>query len=327
MRIALACVVVGGLAAAARAQPDATPETGSEAARLFEAGLAARDAGRDAEACELFAQARAKDPRAIGAVIGLGLCNEKLGKIATAYALYTEALEFATSANFARQREAMQAKVAELAPQVPILEVALAAPLPSGKLVVDDRVVQPGEVPVDPGPHVVVYTAPGRIPFERELSIELGGRVRVEVAALALPETRTVVHRVGNRRRSIGLATAITGAGLLAVAGGLAWYANDLYDDQFVDPDGAGGELPPCGGRPVIDGHEGCNADGDKAINRARSFGTTATVLAGVGLAAAATGVILWLTAPSGEAPASRTARVVPAVSADGVGIVVSGGF
>src|SRR5687768_13568039 len=105
MRIALACVVVAGLAASARAQPDTAPGPGSEAARLFEAGLAARDAGRDTEACELFAQARAKDPRAIGAVIGLGLCNEKLGKIATAYALYTEALEFATSANFARQRE------------------------------------------------------------------------------------------------------------------------------------------------------------------------------------------------------------------------------
>ena len=56
---------------------------------------------------------------------------------------------------------------------------------------------------------------------------------------------------------------------------------------------------------------------------RARYVGTAATIVTGVGLAVATTGLVLWLTAGSEQ----RTTTVVPTASATGAGVSISGRF
>jgi hypothetical protein len=97
-------------------------------------------------------------------------------------------------------------------------------------------------------------------------------------------------------------------------AGAIAILAKRDYDAQFVDPDGTGPLLAPCGAFPSINGKPACNEDGQLHTVRDRNLGTVATIVGITGIAVAGTGLVLWLTAPS--------ERVTIAPTGNGVAIV-----
>jgi len=305
------------LLAAAPARADDADRSAAE--KLFEEGRALLAKDQFDAACAKFDESLRKDPAGIGALLNLALCNERRGKIATALALYQRALDQATEARVQGQQKAAQDKVVALSPKVPIVTIALAAPAAEGtKLVIDDGVVPVAtkELPIDPGRHEVVASAPGRLPFQTTFEIAAGERKPLVVPVLQLPESATTVVRT-NRRRSIGQVAALGGAGLLVGASGLALYARHSYNAAFA------GAMPECGGdRPDIDGRPACSQAGIDQTSRARSLGTAATVIGGFGLAVGVAGAVLWWTTPRRE-----SVRVVPTASPGAVGVALRGAF
>ncbi|MBP9204533.1 MAG: hypothetical protein KBG28_11240 [Kofleriaceae bacterium] len=332
MRSSSRCVALVALAltvvSAARpgpgqAQPTPAPSPEQqESERLFLEGRALLEAGDAAGACAKFEDSRRKNPRAVGTLLNLGLCNERAGKVATALVMYQQAFDHASAAGLPGQTQAARDKIAELTPLVPSLTFTWqGTPLPGTRLLVDDTVVEVGRTApylVDPGKHAIVVTAPGRLPFEREVDAGAGQASAIEIPQLEEPKTRTVVQveRVSQTRSTVGKILTGSGAALLVGSGVLAYTAKSLYDQQFE------GATPACVAR---DGAANlCTPDGKSAIDRSRTRANIATITGAVGLAAVATGVVLWWTAPKERS--NRTA-LAAWVGSDGAGVTLSGGF
>jgi uncharacterized membrane protein len=128
------------------------------------------------------------------------------------------------------------------------------------------------------------------------------------------------LEKIPSPRRVTGKFLVVGGAGLVVTGVALGFYANYKYEQTFEDPDGSGPKTAPCGDQE-IDGHPACTPAGHSQAQRARTIGTTGTVVAVVGLAALATGVVLWATAPPDET------RVVPTASPSGGGVAIVGTF
>jgi tetratricopeptide (TPR) repeat protein len=291
----------------------------SEAEQLFQEGLKLYEAGKYDEACAKFELSIAKDPRAVGTLMNLGRCNERRGKIATALKLFQEAYDRATDANLAGARDKAQERIAALAPQVPMVKlVRKGRALDGEKVVIDDVVVPPAttELPLDPGKHVLVQTAPGRLPSQITIAVVVSERSTIQLVELQAPKASSG----GGSRRSIGVTATLAGGGLSLGALGVAVYAWRDYKAQFDDPDGAGPMRAPCGSFPDIGGQPSCDKGGQERTERARNLGTIATVVGAVGVVAAATGVVLWVTSPKKR---ERAVAVVPA----GAGLFVVGRF
>jgi hypothetical protein len=278
------------------------------AAKLFEEGRAELAAGHPDAACKKFEQSLRMDPRAVGTLLNLALCNERQGKVASALALFIEAYDRANEADAVEQRKAAEEHIATLRPQVPMLVLSRAADPPQGaKLVIDDRVIalDEREVPIDPGTHDVTYTAPGRLPFETTLKASVSERVKLALPELQIPKPGLVRE---SWRRTYGKPATIGGGALVALSVGGLVFAKHRYNKQF--------DSGHCGGRPQIDGHEVCDEIGKNGVDSARTIGTTASVVGIIGLVTAAAGAYLWFSAPD-EVVVTPTAN----------GLTVSGRF
>ena len=312
MRFLICILVVSARVAGAQPAPK------SEADKLFKEGIALFDQGKFDEACEKFEQSIARDPHAIGTLMNLGRCNERRGKVATALKRFQEAYDRASQANAIAMRDAAQERIGALTGQVPVVTISRAGPpLEGEKLVVDDEVIAltRTELLLDPGTHTFVLTAPGRLPYETKLHVTTKTTLKVELPVLQVPKQDTVRIRASSRRIA-GKVGTFGGAGLILVASGVALYAKRDYDKQFDDPDGSGPLMANC---DPID--KGCNEAGHSRTQRDRNIAITATVVGAVGLAAAATGIVLWITAPTEE----RT--VTPTLGPTSVGVSFSGRF
>lgn len=318
-------VVLCALACGASAQPI------SDADRLFDEGIALFEAGKFDEACAKFELSIAKDPRALGTLMNLGRCNERRGKVATALKIYREAYDRASEANATGTRDKAQERIAALVSQTPTVVIKRAGPpLEGEKLVVADRVVAlspqgtpTAELLLDPGAHNLVLTAPGRLPYETTITLPASTATTVLLPVLELPQqTTTIVERVPSSRRLLGKVVTFGGLGLVLTAGVLARYAKHDYGTLFDDPDGNGDGVAHCGVFPDIDGKPTCDASGQSDADRDRTIGSVATVVGVVGVVSAATGIVLWLTAPRRE-----VTTVVPTGTATSVGVVLVGRF
>lgn len=162
------------LAAATGAQDPAA------AAALFEAGRAAMAEGRYDEACLKFTESHRYDPNAVGTVLNLALCNEELGKVATASAHYAWALQRFPAGDeriaVARERKAaVDERVAHLTLSAPSSEQANVVVLRDGIAVGQGTFGV--ALPVDPGRHEVVVQASGH--SDRHYAVDLAERERL----------------------------------------------------------------------------------------------------------------------------------------------------
>jgi hypothetical protein len=144
--------------------------------------------------------------------------------------------------------------------------------------------------PIDPGPHEIVATVAGVETLRTRVNAEIGGTLAIDVPTASPPAPAPapvaavapvdVPPSPGSGQRlaayvvgGVGLA----GLGISAVAGAIAV---SRKNDAGCD----GGRCP--------------DQDSVDKLSRARSMGTVATVAFGIGAAAVATGVVLYLTAP-----------------------------
>ena len=265
------------------------------------------------EACKKFDQSLQYNRAAIGTLLNVALCDEKLGRVASAVVKFAEARDRAREQGLPEHQRAAEDHLAALEPQVPHLAIRLTQQLPETKVLVDDHVVAPGalgDIPLDPGEHVIVVSAPDRLPHRATLVIAPAERKAIVIPALISSVTVT------SSWRRIGQITTFTGGAAFGISIGLAGYGLHLHNQQF-----------PGHCTHFSSGIDGCDSTGLSNIERARTYGNVATVVGGVGLAVAAAGAVVWYLAPRSSRTADAQPRVTLDVTADHVGVIALGRF
>jgi len=297
----------------------ARPALATPADDAFKQGRELFKAGKFAEACTAFAESQRLDP-SFGTNFNIAQCSEKVGKLATALAIYRDLA--ANDTNPTRKAAAADLAAA-LAPRVPSLQLQL-EPRPTGLEVQLDGAPCPacaqGPFPVDVGPHTIVVRAPGfREATTTATAVEskaTGVRVRLEPStstdapvqpALAAPDPA----RSRSSRKRLGLYTTIGGSAVLVTGAVFGVLARGKWADA----------KDVCGGRTTcadpVD-----TARATELGDAARSSANLSTALVIAGGVIAAVGVVLYVTSPTESA-----VRVAGHASGDSAGVTLSGRF
>ena len=285
------------LARVAIAQPVEEPP--SPAAKLFMEGRELLEAGQAADACAKFEQSFQLDSTALGTLLNLGLCNEQVGKLATALKWFRRAANRATETDVADAEATAREKTTALAARVATLKLVVTAP--AGRTVtLDGRKLDEvdfGRIELDRGPHVVELTAPNAPAVKRDIEVVDARATVIELttAVPAKPKQYEVVD-VGAGQRRISYLIGGAGVLLLVGSGAIGLYGKQAYDD---------GDSP---------------RDWDSAKNLVR-YGGTSMFLVGAGAITVA--VMLRLRAPGKE----RREVVSPIVTPEHVGFAVARRF
>ena len=144
---------------------------------LFRQGKQAMEAGDYERACSMLQESNEQDP-ASGTLLALGRCLEKSGKIAQAWAIYNTAAALARHEH-QRDREARaQALSSDIESRLPRIRIVLSQSTRdlAGLKVERNGVELPVAVwnnpaPVDPGPQVLIVSAPGRRTWQQAFEI------------------------------------------------------------------------------------------------------------------------------------------------------------
>lgn len=282
----------------------------------FKHGRELLKAGKFREACEQFEKSQALDP-ALGTLFNIAQCDAETGKLASALAAYKDVVAHDTNA--ARKQASTEA-IARLEQRVPHLVVRAEAGTTvqlAGK-----PLALATPVAIDFGNYTLHAVPKAGPPLDRAITIDQEGQtVELDLkAAVTVPPPHTVEPRhlpppppvvETSHRRTYAVATiAVGGAGL---ATGLVFGV--LARAKWSDA------------KAICDGGTTCasQADADAAAKlgtQARSRATLSTIFSIAGGAVAATGIVLYVTAP-----ASREVAVAAVPSADGGTFVVTGRF
>lgn len=314
----------------------ASAQSASSAAAeaLFREGRDLLEQGKVAEACPKFAESQRLEP-ATGTLIGLALCHEQEGKLASAWAEYLEAEAMAGRERQTEREEFARTRAAELEPRLSRLEIVIApeaAAIEGLEVLHDGAVVGKGAyglaTPTNGGEHTIEARAPGHHPFSTvvELATE-GGRVTVTVPALEPAPVEVTptpdADRPADELRAeppraftdftamqwAGIGSAGAGVVALGVGGYFVVSALGHHDASKEDCDG-----------------DVCGPTGTRERRAAIDDGNLATVFGIGGAVLAGTGATLFfLGQPDGSG--ARAPGPSLAVSVPGPGVVVHGRF
>jgi hypothetical protein len=303
--LVLAAAICAGIAA--MASPARADDNVAKADKLFDEGRALMASDLHA-ACEKFEESLKWNSQAIGTLMNVALCDEKLGRVASAYARFAEARDRAREGNMEVHLKAAEEQLAALEARVPHVHVSFATPpLPETQVVIDDQVIADvkAKFPIDPGVHTLAVSAPNRVPFQTKVQVAEGETREVSVPELAKPTTVSSKKTLGKVFVVAGGATMAAGWGVLATL-----VARHRYNAQFPSH--------------CNETTRECDSTGQSAVESARTLGTVGTVVGFVGLAAAGVGAYLWLRAPKegSDTAADRGVTLVPQVDPAGSGAV-----
>lgn len=211
---------------------------------LFEEGKKAMDAGDFTQACAKFEESNRLDA-ASGTTLNLAHCEERRGRVASAWERYRAAVQLLAPGD--RRREFAQTKVRQLEPLVPRLTIVLAPGAPA-----DTTVSRNGKpltaslgipLPLDPGEYRVLVQASSRRDAEYAVTLEEGEVKGIEVqpGETVKPSERKLAPIViiqkdeGQTHRTLGYVFGGIGLASLAgtaVFGVLAYRNNKLVEAQ-----------------------------------------------------------------------------------------------
>jgi hypothetical protein len=281
---------------------------------LFAKGLALRETNLE-QSCGYFRQSLEKNPQAIGTLMNVALCDEKLGKIASAVERFSEARDRAKEGNLPEYATEAEAHLKMLSPDVPKVTIKFLGERPAGtRVLIGERVIASERydggklVNVDPGELVIVVSAPGRLAYETKLLIN-----KKEQKAIDVPELEKGITTVRSSRKTIGIITTATGGAAFATGAVLGLVARSIYKKNHD-------ECTPAAGGDI------CDPEQQSETERARTIGSVGTVVGAIGLAAAGVGVYLWLTAPK-ESSTERRVTILPDVTPASAGFTAVGRF
>ena len=202
----VACAWGGSLfvpLSAARAQGTApAPAAGSAPASdpamaqvLFDEAKGLMTIGNNAAACPKLAESYRLDP-GTGTLTALAVCNELIGKIATAWAEFLQVVAEARQAGRADREQFAQQHIAELEPKLSKLAVAIepnVSSAPGFEVRRDGVAIGPAGwgtvVPVDPGEHVVEARADGKKPWWVKLTFGRAPAIKTVTVPILEDET------------------------------------------------------------------------------------------------------------------------------------------
>ena len=153
------------------------------AQQLFDEALKLMDSRRFAEACPKLARSQELAPSG-GTLLNLGDCYEKNGQTASAWVSFRDAAARAATAGQKHAQAAALVRADALAAKLVHLKLTLApdARRPGLEIKRDGESVSNAElgidVPVDPGTHKIEATAPGYVPWTKDVTVSPGRRSR-----------------------------------------------------------------------------------------------------------------------------------------------------
>lgn len=189
-------------------------------------------------------------------------------------------------------------------------------------------------VAVDPGEHTFVIAARGHLPNTEHVVVHEGDkerRIKVVVGTAALEQPRETpaaspepittppsesaptVAAPGRGQRIEGIVVGVVGLVGLGVGGGLAGAASSSWQTS----------LSECSTPTNCTNHDQAVVDHDNAVGLAT--GSTVAFIAGGVLAA--TGLVLFLTAPHGKPDSPSAWRIMPVMGSSGGAVFLSRGF
>ena len=302
---------------------------------LFDQARAAMAAGSYDIACARFKDSDKLDP-AVGTRFNLADCEERRGRVATAWSLFRGVLsELAADDD---RRPIAQARARALEPRLPYLTMSRTADTPAGIRVRIDG-VELGEasfgvpLPMDPGSHELVLLLPGGAESQRSsFALREGEHSDMPIRLTGTGSSTQPVEQPsaagepfapgGSQRKWAYVAGSVGVAGVAfgAVTGIITLSKKSTANANCNDKLGV------------------CNQAGVDANESGKTFAVLSGVGLGVGVVGLATGAYLWLTdtpASAKEArahssiPLGRSLRVSPKLSwASGTSLVaVDGSF
>lgn len=156
------------------AHADSSGDALTFARALFIQAERDEDAGRWADAKAKLEQVATVKLTA-GVRYHIALCDEHLGRVATALAEFTTAQDEAVKEDAQDVLRLVGREMTPLAARVPRLSIRVSPVVPGTQVTLDGAVVKPEQigatVPIDPGSHRVEATAPGRIPTRMEVTL------------------------------------------------------------------------------------------------------------------------------------------------------------
>jgi hypothetical protein len=334
--VALACTLFAGIAHGQGSERAATAEA------LFREGKALMDEGAYEPACPKLEASHRMDP-AVGTLLNLAICLEKVNKTASAWANYLRAAGMARSRGQIDREQYARAQAAALEPRLTRIAFAVDEhAIVEGFVVKRDGIVQESatwatETPVDPGTLVITASAPGK--KEWRTTVEVSGEGKtftidvpvledapqepapapVAVVAPASPQPAAAPSPAatssGDTQRTVGIIVGGVGLAGLAVGSAFGLQARSKWN---------GADCP----------NNLCVSEADQTrAEDAKQFASISTWSFVAGGALMAAGAALWLTAPDGtnarEVAARRPMelRVVPAAGEGSAGLLVHGHF
>jgi hypothetical protein len=192
MALAFALAATGLSPREAMAEPS-DPKQAALAQTLYDAAIPAMRAGDFAGACPKLEQVVELAPTGIGAKLMLAECYEGLGRLASAWTMYTAVEAAASTANQAERQKKARDRARALRPSLAVLTVVVPADVAATPGLgirrdgVEVKQIEWGlKLPVDKGKHTLVATAPGRQRWEKTFDVPAdGAQASVTVEALA----------------------------------------------------------------------------------------------------------------------------------------------
>jgi hypothetical protein len=319
--------------------PSARAETAA-ADVLFQQAKKLAAEGNMAEACPKF-HASYEIDKQLGVLLNVADCEEKLGRVATAWGLWGEALEWAKRAADPRLGYVQERRSA-VEPRLPWLTIVVSHPVATLQIFRDEVPVPPPSfgvaLPLDPGAHSVIVRRGTQLLQQLPLTASEQQRAELplDLAAIdaAVPAPKQLppsgdhgggapavsgapapvpaAEGTGDSQRLAGWIVGGTGAAAVLVAGALEIAA--LVKKGQADADDS------CV-------NKFCSPAGLEAADAAKSYADVGQWLGIAGLGALAVGATLLLTAPAADPgpPAAARLELGPWLGPGLAGITVRG--
>lgn len=356
--LAVAIAIAVAPSAVLAADPPRNDGDPAAAQGLFYEARTLMQQKRFTEACPKLEESLRLDP-GLGTQFNLADCNEHIGKIATAWAGFLDVAAQAKATNQHEREKVARKRAAALEARVPKLVVDASGAAQGLEVKRDGVVIGAAAwgtaIPVDPGPHKVTASAPGKRTFETTVTTVEGRTARVSVprdlpAAPPAPApapapvatgaaTVDTTHPVASGATTTTLAAPVDPTlsfppPIVERPGSaqrtLGWVVTAI--GAVGVGVGAGFGLSSLAKRDESRDHcvgDACDAIGVDLRDDAIRNGNVATIATIAGGAAIAGGLILVLTAPKGGASHERVGklRAAPSFGPGGGGFMLQGNF
>lgn len=269
--------------------------------------------GDFAAACPKYQTSHKLDP-ALGTMLRLADCWDRIGRTASAWAMFVEARTLAEKQGEVERMEIAEQRGEALESRLTRVVLSTTFELPDGYEIEIDGVVVSVEawstpLPVDPGMLVIVARAPGF--EERKLTLDISESQ--EITEVDVPRLKRVPEPSADRpepqfssesplekkvrwQRPTGVVVTILGVGSLAAGGTLTYLAHSNYQAS----------LEHC----LQSDPNRCTGEGVERRNQALRNADFATIFLSAGGGLTALGLGLYLFGPRPNARAEESARV-----------------